>query len=119
MQQNGCGPRPPDGAIAVIFVSQRNDADEEGYAAAAQAMARLASGQPGYLGHVGTRGADGLGITISYWATQDDARAWRDQADHALVRALGRSRWYDGWQLIVTQVARTEQGPGPENVRKA
>lgn len=100
-------PLPPDGAIAVIFVAQRTDADAEGYGAAAQAMDALAATQPGYLGIDSTRGSDGLGITVSYWTDEASACAWRDNAEHAAIRELGRARWYAHYRLIVSQVTRS------------
>jgi len=97
---------PPQGAIAVIFVSLRTDEDRAGYHAAAQAMAALAARQPGYLGMDSARDADGLGITVSYWADEASALAWRAVADHAAVRALGRARWYAHYRVIVSGVTR-------------
>lgn len=97
---------PPAGAVAVIFVAQRTAADEAGYSAAAAAMDALAARQPGYLGIDSARGADGLGITVSYWADEASALAWRAQAEHAAVREIGRARWYAHYRLIVTQVTR-------------
>ena len=40
----------PPGAVAVIFMSRRNDADTQGYADAADAMRRAAERFPGYVG---------------------------------------------------------------------
>ncbi|WP_298671293.1 antibiotic biosynthesis monooxygenase [uncultured Sphingomonas sp.] len=97
------------GQVAVIFVSQRTATDGEGYAAAAAAMDALAAQQPGYRGVESTRDADGFGITISYWATDADACAWRDHPDHAAIRARGRADWYQNYQVIV---ARVERGYG-------
>jgi len=97
---------PPTGAIAVIFIAQRTDADEEGYGRAAQAMDALAAQQPGYLGIDSTRGADGFGITVSYWADEASAVAWRAHADHAAIREIGRERWYAQYRLMVTRVER-------------
>jgi heme-degrading monooxygenase HmoA len=97
---------PPAGAIAVIFVSQRTDADEAGYGRAADAMELLAAGQPGYLGIESARGADGLGITVSYWADEASAVAWWANAEHAAIRELGRERWYAHYRLMVTRVER-------------
>jgi heme-degrading monooxygenase HmoA len=100
-------PSPPSGAIAVIFVSQRRDADEAGYAAAAQAMEELATKQPGFAGFVAARGADGVGIAVSYWKDEASAIGWRQQADHASVRAQGRSEWYDSYVVSVAEVSRS------------
>ena len=97
---------PPAGAVAVIFVALRRDADEAGYAAAAARMDALAATQPGYLGIDSVRGEDGLGITVSYWADDASALGWKANAEHAAVRELGRERWYAYYRLIVTRVDR-------------
>lgn len=97
---------PRKGQVAVIFVSQRTSEDTEGYAAAAGAMGELAALQPGYRGVESVRDASGLGITISYWADDASAAAWRDNPEHARIRELGRARWYDWYVLEVTRVER-------------
>lgn len=96
----------PEDAIAVIFVNRRTADDAPGYAAAADAMDAAAARQPGYLGVDSVRDADGNGITVSYWASEADAIAWRDQADHARTRARGRERWYESYHTIVTRIMR-------------
>lgn len=95
------------GEIAVIFTSRRTQDDDAGYAAAAEAMDALASTQPGYRGIVTTRGVDGFGITISYWADEHSAKAWRDHPDHARIRDTGRDRWYCDYSVTVAQVMRS------------
>jgi len=102
-------PQPP--YVAVIFSSQRPLAVDDGYAEAAARMDQLVSEQPGYLGDESVRGADGFGITVSYWKDEASAQAWRHQAEHTVVRALGRERWYQGWRLRVAVVQREEAGP--------
>lgn len=97
---------PREGQVAVIFVSQRTDEDSAGYAGAAEAMAALAAAQPGYAGVDSVRDEGGLGITVSYWADDASARAWRDNPEHARIRDLGRARWYDWYVLEVTRVER-------------
>jgi heme-degrading monooxygenase HmoA len=94
------------GETAVIFSSFRTSADEDGYQAAAQAMAELAAAQPGYRGITSTRGSDGHGITVSYWVDDDAAKAWRDHPEHARIRDLGREKWYDSYTLEVATVSR-------------
>jgi heme-degrading monooxygenase HmoA len=97
----------PKGAIAVIFVAQRTNEDDEGYAKAAAAMDELSRRQPGYIGTDSTRGADGLGITVSYWASDSDAQAWRDHTEHAAIREAGRNRWYSHYDLHVGEITRS------------
>lgn len=94
------------GEVAVIFASRRNGADPAGYDAAAVAMDALAALQPGYRGVESVRDADGAGITISYWADEAAAIAWRDHPDHAAIRDAGRARWYDSYRVTVCTVSR-------------
>lgn len=101
------------GQIAVIFSSQRNGHDPIGYAAAAQAMDALAAAQPGYRGVASARGEDGFGITVSYWADDAAARAWRDHPAHAAVRDAGRTEWYDRYAVVVARVERGYDGMTP------
>lgn len=94
------------GQTAVIFLSQRTGDDEAGYAAAAAAMSALAATQPGYRGEESVRDAGGSGITISYWADDATAAAWRDHPEHQQIRETGRGRWYAHYEVCVTSVTR-------------
>lgn len=95
-----------NGEVAVIFSSVRNGTDAAGYDAAAAAMDALAARQPGYRGIDSVRGPDGAGITISYWADEAAAIAWRDHPDHAAIRDRGRGIWYDRYRVTVCTVVR-------------
>jgi len=95
-------PAPP--YHAVIFASTTSD-DTEGYAEAAARMIELAAKQPGFLG-VDSARSDGVGITVSYWETEAAVHAWKDQAEHTVIRDTGRTRWYDAYELRVARVER-------------
>lgn len=95
------------GQIVVIFLSVRTDADDRGYGEAAAAMEALAATQPGYRGFESTRGPEGLGITLSFWEDAASAMRWRDHPDHAAIRAAGRDRWYERYEVIVCEAARS------------
>lgn len=94
------------GTTAVIFVSKRTPADTHGYAKAASAMEERAKTFPGYCGIHSVRGADGVGITISYWSSDEAAKAWKADSAHSAVRDQGRNSWYEWYELIVAQVTR-------------
>ena len=96
-------PAPP--YYAVVFTSQRAPGDD-GYGDMADRMAALAAEQPGYLGVESARGADGLGITVSYWRNEADIAAWRRHAEHKIARDTGRSDWYQHYTLRVAKVER-------------
>lgn len=93
-------------AIAVIFAAQHSGKDAQGYAEAASAMDALAAQQTGYLGMDHAGGADGFGITVSYWADDASAKAWRDNPEHRAAREAGRDRWYTHYTLHVARIER-------------
>jgi heme-degrading monooxygenase HmoA len=97
-------PEPP--YWVVIFTSRRTGEDAEGYARMADAMAALASKQPGYLGLESVRDAEGVGITLSYWASEQAIHDWKRVAAHTEAQRLGHARWYTDF---VTRVARVER----------
>ena len=95
------------GQTAVIFTSRRTAEDDAGYAQAADAMDRLAAEQPGYRGIDSARGPDGFGITVSWWANEASAIAWREHPLHARIREDGRARWYRDYEVAVAHVGRS------------
>ena len=102
-------PAPP--YYAVVFSSQRSAQDESGYGAMADRMVELAASQPGFLGVESCRGADGFGITVSYWRSEADIVAWKRNAEHASARQQGREQWYGRFELRVARVERAYGGP--------
>lgn len=101
-------PAPP--YYAVIFSSRRREGDHR-YGVTADRMVELAAGQPGFLGVESTRGADGFGITVSYWRDEASILAWRRHAEHTLARERGRNEWYEHFELRVAKVERAYGGP--------
>jgi heme-degrading monooxygenase HmoA len=97
-------PAPP--YFAVIFTSTRTE-DDQGYGKTAQEMVSLAAEQPGFLGVESARGADGLGITISYWETEDAIRNWKAVTEHRAAQARGRTDWYAAYQVRIARVERS------------
>src|SRR5687767_9064754 len=90
--------------FSVIFTSERTDVDNSGYAVAAARMEELATVQPGYLGIESARGADGVGITVSYWSSLEAIRAWREHAEHRVTQEMGKSHWYQWYRLRIARV---------------
>ncbi len=95
-------PEPP--YTAVIFTSVRNDGGDDDYAAMSHAMEQLAGEQPGYLGIESAR--EQVGITVSYWASAADARAWKGVAEHRGAQRLGREKWYRTYRVRIATVER-------------
>mgnify|MGYP001347485086 CR=1 FL=1 len=101
-------PQPP--YYVVVFTSQRTDIDD-GYGAMADLMVELASKQPGFLGVESARDANGFGITVSYWASQEAIAAWRAHARHRVAQETGREKWYARFETRVARVERVSSGP--------
>lgn len=91
---------------AVIFSSVKRKRHDEGYEEMAQRMFALASSQPGFLGFESVRDESGHGITISYWKSEDDIRAWKQNAEHLVAQRLGQERWYESYRIRVCRVER-------------
>lgn len=96
-------PEPP--YYAVIFSSQRTEGDR-GYGRMAQRMAELAKDMPGFLGLESVRGEDGFGISVSYWASEEAIKGWKEQAEHQVAQATGKKVWYEDFALRVAKVER-------------
>ena len=96
-------PRPP--YYAVIFTSIRTPGDQ-GYGAMADRMDELSRAMPGFLGIDSARGADGVGLTVCYWESEEAIAHWRTNVEHLAAQAEGRARWYEAYQVRVAKVER-------------
>jgi heme-degrading monooxygenase HmoA len=101
-------PQPP--YFAVIFSSHRTPGDN-GYGDMADRMVELAAQQDGYLGIESARGADGFGITVSYWRDEAAIVKWKANAEHLVAQQNGHERWYEHFELRVAKVERAYGKP--------
>jgi len=73
----------------------------------ADRMATLASQMPGFLGLESVRDSKGLGITVSYWESEDAIRRCKINSEHQVAQETGKKVWYTDYVLRVTRVERT------------
>ena len=99
---------PPPPYFAVIFSATRDPQPGDGFAETDERMFALAAEQAGFLGYE-TSGGDGLGITVSYWDSEDAIAAWKAKTEHVAAQREGRARWFDSY---VVRVARVERAYG-------
>jgi heme-degrading monooxygenase HmoA len=108
-------PQPP--YYAVIFTSRRTDGHDADYGRASERMLELARAVPGYLGVESVRDAEGVGITVSYWESEEAIRRWREHAEHRVTQKAGRDRFYQWYEVRVCRVERAKsfrrEGTGP------
>ena len=102
-------PKPP--YYAVIFSSQRTAQGEADYEAAATHMFDLVQQQPGFLGVESTRDAEGFGITVAYFDSEENIKRWRNHEEHAATRERGKREWYEHFEVRVAKVERAYNGP--------
>ena len=107
-------PEPP--YYAVIFSSIRTGEDQNNYQEMASYMLDLATEQPGFLGVEHAR--EKLGITVSYWADEESILQWRNNADHAMARKMGRDLWYRQFCIRVAKVEREYGMPAKPHAHK-
>ena len=97
-------PEPP--YYAVIFTSKRAVDDGRAYNVMAERMVDLGARYDGYLGIESVRGADGVGITVSYWRDEAALLAWKRDTEHQKAQHGGREAWYDRYEVRVAKVER-------------
>lgn len=97
-------PEPP--YWVVIFTSRRAPDDGAEYARMSERLAGIAPAQPGFLGIESARGADGVGITVSYWTDEASIAAWKAVAIHQAAQRSGRERWYEDYAVRIARVER-------------
>ncbi|WP_220359344.1 antibiotic biosynthesis monooxygenase [Alkalilimnicola ehrlichii] len=71
----------------------------------AKRMLELAREQPGFLGVESVR-ENGLGVTVSYWASEDAIGQWKQNLEHREAQSRGQSEWYSQYKVRVARVER-------------
>lgn len=79
---------------------------DDAYDKTAAFMVKLALEEYECLGVHTARGADGVGITLSYWADMASIHAWRGDKRHQLAQQKGRDQWYSAFCLTVSKIER-------------
>ena len=97
--------------LVVFRNRKRADLDGAAYAAAATRMEELARAYPGYLSFKSFTADDGEVVAISEWDSEEAARAWGRDAEHAAVQGRGRSEWYAEYSLIAGTASRIHRFP--------
>ena len=111
MAENKIAHTPVPPYCAVIFTSQRT-AGEHGYDQMAGRIWALAAQQPGFLGAESVQGADGLGITVSYWTDEQAIANWKAHSEHQVAQQAGKQSWYKDYCVRVAKVERAYGKPG-------
>jgi len=93
---------------AVIFRARLAKPDAE-YEHTAQRLRARAMSQFGCLDFVSSMQGDEE-IAISYWASEAQIRAWKNDFEHIRAQQMGRSQWYRSYQVQVLKLVREYAG---------
>ena len=86
--------------LVVFRNRKRADIDAPAYDADAARMDEWARAQPGFLSFKSYTAQDGEVVAISEWTTEEAARRWRQQMEHAAVQARGRAAYYESYTVF-------------------
>lgn len=89
---------------AVIFTADMRKLDDHYYATAAQ-MRTLAMEKYGCLEFTTCTEGD-KEIAISYWQSQEQISAWKNDPAHQQAQQAGKERWYKSYRVQVVEVQR-------------
>lgn len=90
---------------AVIFRSVRTPHFEALYQEHSSRMETLVKSIKGYINHHSQRDAQTReGITISYFDSLKAIKAWRDHPEHRATQELGRTHFYESYDVKVVKV---------------
>ncbi|WEK45728.1 MAG: antibiotic biosynthesis monooxygenase [Candidatus Andeanibacterium colombiense] len=83
-----------------VFRSRkRADIDADAYAEDAARMEALAREQQGFLAYRSYKAEDGETVSMSEWESEEHARAWARNLDHAAVQRKGRGDYYQSYTV--------------------
>lgn len=89
---------------AVIFMAEMVQVDDD-YNSVAARMRELAKECYGCVEFV-TVAEGNREISISYWESEAQIRAWKQDPEHLLAQEAGRSKWYKSYTVQVVEVKR-------------
>lgn len=50
-------------------------------------------------------------IAISYWDSESQIKAWKENSEHLRAQGRGRSRWYKSYTVQIVEVVREYGSP--------
>jgi heme-degrading monooxygenase HmoA len=90
--------------IVTIFRSRLMPGLQDEYVALVDRMRQIASTIPGYISHKGFTAEDGERVTIVEFEHEEGQRAWRMHPEHIEAQKLGRTKYYEMYDIKVGNV---------------
>ena len=95
---------------AVIFRAEIAELDDE-YSRIAERLRELALNRYGCSEFV-SLSEGSREIAISYWQSETQIAAWKQDVEHLAAQKLGRSRWYASFRVEVVEIKRAYGSDG-------
>ena len=90
--------------IVTVFRSRlRDDAEENGYPALAEAMGERAAGMPGFVEYKTFIASDGERVTIAVFDSAEHQKGWRQDPAHREAQEKGRRELYASYSVSVCE----------------
>jgi heme-degrading monooxygenase HmoA len=90
--------------IVTVFRSRLRPGLKDEYVALVARMAEIAKTIPGYISHKGFWADDGERVTIVEFEHEEGQTAWRKHPEHIEAQKLGRTKYYDMYDIKVANV---------------
>jgi heme-degrading monooxygenase HmoA len=92
--------------IVLIRTKLRDGCDQAAHDALNARMFEIVQGMPGFLGGNGYASADGDEVGMFRFESLEALRAWREQPEHVVAQARGRSEFFASYSVEICQVVR-------------
>ncbi|MDH5784135.1 MAG: hypothetical protein OEZ16_00835 [Chromatiales bacterium] len=89
---------------AVIFRAEINIIDES-YTDTAIRMRGLAKTRYGCTEFISFL-EDNQELSISYWKSEEQIAAWKNDPEHLAAQTMGRTKWYKSYKIEVVKIER-------------
>ena len=93
---------------AVIFEATIKQLDDD-YVATAARLRELAQEKYGCVEFCSLTEGE-REVAISYWQSQEQIQAWKQDPEHLRAQVLGKEKWYESYRVKVVEVIRTYSG---------
>ena len=91
--------------IVTVFRSRLMPGFKDEYVALVDRMQQIARTIPGYISHKGFWADDGERVTIVEFSHEEGQRAWRMHPEHIEAQKLGRTKYYEMYDIKIGTVA--------------
>lgn len=89
-----------------IFRNRLRSENIKAYHEWAKRISQLASEMPGHIAHKTFEAEDGERVTIVEFSDEESQQAWANHAVHVEAKKLGRSDFYEDYEILICDVKR-------------